>query len=124
MIRGVRGATTVSDNDARHIEAAVHELLAAMERANDLRSEDVAAALFSVTPDITALYPARAARSYGWQHVPLLDLQEAPVQSGVERCIRVLVLWNTDRPIWAIRHVYLRGARDLRPDLTEALWEA
>jgi chorismate mutase len=115
--RGVRGATTVECNDADAILEATRELLQALIEANGLAPEDVASAIFSVTPDLTAAYPARAARDLGWSQVPLLDVQEAAVMGGLPRCVRVLVHWNTDKPASEIVHVYLRGARALRPDL-------
>lgn len=115
--RGVRGATTVECNDADAILEATRELLLALIEANGLAPEDVASAIFSVTPDLTAAYPARAARDLGWSQVPLLDVQEAAVTGGLPRCVRVLVHWNTDKPASEIVHVYLRGARALRPDL-------
>ncbi|MCL6432006.1 MAG: chorismate mutase [Anaerolineae bacterium] len=115
--RGVRGATTVERNDADAILEATRELLVALIEANGLAPEDVASAIFSVTPDLTAAYPARAARDLGWSQVPLLDVQEAAVSGGLPRCVRVLLHWNTDKPASEIVHVYLRGARALRPDL-------
>jgi chorismate mutase len=75
--------------------------------------------IFTATSDLDAAYPARAAREMGWVHVPLLCMQEMAVVGSLPRCIRVLVLWNTDRPAGQVRHVYLRRARALRPDLVE-----
>lgn len=118
--RGVRGATTVEADSAAEILAATREMLARMIKANGLLPEDIACTIFSVTPDLTAAFPAKAARELGWQHVPLLDAQEIPVPGGLPRCVRVLVLWNTERPQTEIHHVYLRGAEALRPDLTNA----
>ncbi len=115
--RGVRGATTVETNTATAILDATRELLARIIAVNDLAAEDVASALFTVTPDLTAAFPAQAARELGWQHVALLDAQEIPVPGSLPRCIRVLIHWNTPKPQSAVRHVYLRGARSLRPDL-------
>lgn len=119
MIRGVRGATTVSQDRPERIEEAVHELLAEMVGSNGLDPEDLAAAFFSVTPDLRSCYPAKCARTFGWDFVPLLDVREADGDPGesLERCIRVLLLWNTGKPIREIRHVYLREAQCLRPDL-------
>jgi chorismate mutase len=90
-----------------------------MVEANQIDSTDVASAIFTVTPDLTAAFPARAARELGWQHVPLLDAQEVPVPGSLPRCVRVLILWNTDLSQQEIRHVYLRGAASLRPDLQQ-----
>lgn len=118
--RGIRGATTVEADSAGAIVAATRELLARIVQANGLAAEDVASALFTVTADLTAAFPAQAARVMGWQHVPLLDAQEIPVPDSLPRCVRVLIHWNTDRAQDEICHVYLRGAAALRPDLKDA----
>ena len=115
--RGIRGATTVKVDSADAIVAATRELLAGMVAANSVAVADLASAIFTVTPDLTAAFPARAARELGWQHVPLLDAQEVPVPGSLARCIRVLLLWNTERSQEEIRNVYLRQAASLRPDL-------
>jgi len=117
MIRGVRGATTVAENTARDIGEATRALLEEMVAANGIRPEEVAAAYFTVTPDLDAAFPATAARALGWQYVPLLDACEIPVPGSLPRCIRVLVLWNTDRAQQEIVHVYQGEATRLRPDL-------
>ena len=116
--RGVRGATTVEENTAGAILAATSELLALIVEANDLKVEDVASAIFTTTPDLTAAFPARAAREIGWRDVALLDAQEIPVPGSLERCIRVLIHWNTEKSAAEIKHVYLKGAQALRPDRT------
>ena len=115
--RGIRGATTVENNTAAAILGATRELLARMVETNAISADDIASALFTVTPDLTAAFPAQAARELGWHHVALLDAQEIPVPGSLPRCVRVLIHWNTDQPQAAIRHVYLHGAASLRPDL-------
>lgn len=115
--RGIRGATTVEANTAEAILAATGELLAAMVEANGLAAEDIASAVFTVTADLDAAFPAQAARQLGWHQVPLLDALEIPVPGSLPRCVRVLLHWNTGRGQAEIRHVYLRGAAGLRPDL-------
>jgi len=117
MIRGVRGATTVAENTARDIGEATRALLEEMVAANGIRPEEVAAAYFTVTPDLDAAFPATAARALGWQYVPLLDACEIPVPGSLPRCVRVLVLWNTDRAQEEIVHAYQGEATRLRPDL-------
>ena len=114
--RGIRGATTVEKNTAEAILVATKELLALIVEANDLRAEDVASAIFTTTPDLTVAFPAKAAREMGWRDVALLDAQEIPVPGSLERCIRVLIHWNTEKSAAEIRHVYLKGAQVLRPD--------
>lgn len=113
--RGIRGATTVERNDRGEILAATTELLQVIVRLNGLRSEDVAYVLFTVTPDLDADFPAFAARELGWAEVPLMCGQEIPVPGALERCIRVLVSWNTAKSQPEIRHAFLRRAKELRP---------
>ena len=116
-LRGIRGATTVDTNSATEIIAATAELLRAIVKANNAAPEDLACATFTVTPDLDAAFPARAARELGWQQVPLLDACEIPVPGSLPRCIRVLLLWNSPTPQNEIVHIYLHGAQVLRPDL-------
>lgn len=116
-VRGIRGATTVESNTAEAILTATQELLAAIVTANNVNPEDVASAIFTVTPDLDAVFPARAAREFGWHHVPLLDAVEIETDTGLPRTVRTLIHWNTERPIYDVRHVYLRDAVRLRPDI-------
>jgi chorismate mutase len=97
--------------------AATRTLLRSMIDANGVRTRDLVSVIFTATPDLDAVYPAVAARAMGWTEVPLLCMQEMSVTGSLERCIRVLMHWNTDREGADIRHVYLEGARALRPDL-------
>jgi len=115
--RGIRGATTVGSDSAVEILAATRELLESITAANGITAEEIASVVFTVTPDLTAAFPARAARDMGWQQVPMLDAQEIPVPGSLPRCVRVLIHWNTDRAQDEIQHVYLGGATVLRPDL-------
>jgi chorismate mutase len=115
--QGIRGATTAESNSAGEILEATGELLMRIVEANGVAAEDVASAFFTATADLTAAFPARAARDMGWQHVALLDAQEIPVPGSLSHCVRVLIHWNTVKTQAEIRHVYLRGAASLRPDL-------
>lgn len=115
--RGIRGAITVRENCRAEILSATEELLRALIAANDLQPSDIASVIFTVTPDLDAAFPAEAARQMGWNYVPLLDTVAVNASGGPPRCIRVLIHWNTDRSPTAIRHVYLRDAVQLRPDL-------
>ncbi len=115
--RGIRGATTADADTAEAILSATAELLTRIVEANDVDSRDVASVQFTVTPDLTAAFPARAARDLGWRRVPLLDAQEMAVPGSLPMCVRVLVHWNTPKLQEEIHHVYLRGAAALRPDL-------
>ena len=117
-VRGIRGAIDVSDNQPDTILEATQTLLEAILEANpQLRSEEIACGIFTTTADLSAVYPAQAARKMGWDMVPMICSQEIPVPGGLPRCIRVLVHWNTDIPQDEIRHIYLRNAAALRPDL-------
>ena len=117
--RGIRGAISVTADEAELITAATRDLLQQIVAANHLVVEEVASVTFTATPDLTTASPARAARDMGWRNTPLLCMQEMQVDGGLPRCIRVLIHWNTDRPPHRIRHVYLGTARSLRPDLAE-----
>lgn len=115
-IRGIRGATVASANTPEAIRGATRELLEALIGANGLNPADVASAIFSVTPDLTAEAPARAARDLGWDEAAMLCLAEMSVPGALPRCIRVLIHWNTDKWPDEVRHVYLHAAGRLRPD--------
>gem|GEM_PF-211635 len=117
IVRGIRGATTVGEDTPEAILDATEELVKEIVAANGIRSEDVASALFTVTPDLRAEFPAAAARRMGWTMVPLLNFTEIGVPGRLERCIRVLLHVNTDRAQNEMIHVYLRDAVSLRPDL-------
>jgi chorismate mutase len=117
MLRGIRGATTVDGNDAAEIAHRTRELLGLLVERNGARAEDFASAVFTVTEDLDAAFPTVAARSLaGWEHVPLLCSREIPVPESLGRCIRVLIHWNTEKPQSEVVHVFLHGARELRPE--------
>ncbi len=120
-VRGLRGATTVSQNSAEAIIEAVDELLTVLEDLNPFSPNEIVSVIFTVTQELDALFPATAARHRpGWQYVPLLDVQQSPVVGSLDYCIRVLIHLNTCLPQQALRHAYLRRAAQLRPDLTIA----
>ncbi|HET9066346.1 MAG TPA: chorismate mutase [Gemmatimonadales bacterium] len=115
--RAIRGATTVMIDDPLDIDEAVAELVDAITVRNGLSRGEIISAIFTVTADLSSTFPAGAARAAGWHEVPLLCTTEIPVPDGMPRCIRVLVhverVWGQQGP----RHVYLREAVALRPDL-------
>ncbi|MCA6574509.1 MAG: chorismate mutase [Pseudanabaena sp.] len=120
-VRGVRGATTVEANTYAALERAVLELMEEIEAQNDIDPSEIVSATFSATTDIDVVFPAKIARSRShWEHVPLLDVQQMYVEGSLERCIRVLIHVNTPLEQHQIKHIYLNGARDLRPDLVYA----
>ena len=120
--RGIRGATTAQANTIEAMQEAITELLTKIEQENELDCENVASVTFTATPDLDATFPAAVARKGNphWDNVPLLDVQQMQVKGSLEKCIRVLIHWNTTKPQEAIRHIYLRGAAHLRPDLAKA----
>lgn len=117
--RGIRGATTVDTNDREEILLATRQLLALMIRLNGITTEDVGSAIFTTTPDLTAEFPALAARQLGWLDVPLICTHEISVPGSLPQCIRILIHWNTETPQSQIQHVYIRHAKRLRPDLSK-----
>jgi len=120
-VRGIRGATTATANSEAAITEATDELLRELTLQNDLDLAEICFAYFTTTHDLTAEYPAYAARRLGWVNVPLLcghDMDVAlPNPRGVRMCIRVLLLYNTPRPQSAMRFAYLRGASAIKSDL-------
>ncbi len=116
-MRGIRGATQIDGNTVAAMEEGVAELCRAITEANDLRPEEIVWAMFTVTHDLDADFPARAARlKGGWAMVPMICSREIPVPGSLPRVVRVLVHVDSGTPREA-KHVYLRGARALRPDL-------
>ena len=117
--RGLRGATTATDNSAAAILAATRELLERLVARNALDVGDIASAFFTVSDDLDAAYPALAARELGWSEVALLCSREIPVPKSVARCIRVLLHINTTRGQGDLRHIYLHEAASLRPGFAD-----
>lgn len=107
------------DDDAPSIEAATVELLGAMLERNEVAVEDLISVIFTATPDLTAAFPAAAARRFGLEGVPLLCAQEIAVPDSIPRCIRVLMHLYTEHDYASLRHVYLGAAGRLRDDLSD-----
>jgi chorismate mutase len=120
-VRGIRGATTAEANTAEAITEATEELLRELVQLNDLEVPEICFAYLTTTHDLTAEFPAYAARRLGWTEVPLLcghDMDvELPNPRGVPMCVRVLLLYNTSLPQSAMRFAYLRGAKAIKADL-------
>jgi chorismate mutase len=119
-VRGVRGAVTVQTDDANAIVAATKRLLSEMTQRNGIELDDIASVLFSLTPDLHAVFPALGAREMGWVHVPMLHFTEIDVPGSLGKVIRVLMHVNTQLAQDDVEHVYLDGASVLRPDLAKA----
>ena len=115
--RGIRGATVVEENTSEVILAASRKLLQEMVAANGVEVGDIACVLFTTTPDLDAVFPATAAREMGWSQVALLCSHEMNVVGSLPRCLRILMLVNTEKKSEQIVHVYHEGAEVLRTDL-------
>jgi chorismate mutase len=114
--RGIRGATTVDSNTPEAILEATTELLSELIKANDIAVADIASAVFTTTRDLNAEFPAVAANKLGWTNVALMCGHEMDVPGSLGMCLRVLLHVNTEREPHELRHIYLRGAKALRPD--------
>ncbi len=119
LCRGVRGAISVEANTREAILGATRELLQEMMKVNGLEVKDIACAIFTTTPDLNAEFPAAGARELGWDEVPLLCGQEMEVPGALPRCLRVLLLANTNKRAEEMAHVYLKEAQALRPPAKE-----
>ncbi len=118
MLRGIRGATT-AQNTAEDIIEKTKELLLEMAKDNNIKPENICSIFFSVTHDLNAQFPAVAARQIGWDLVPLICSNEIPVPNSLSHCIRILIHYNTESKQEDIKHIYMRGATVLRPDLAK-----
>jgi chorismate mutase len=116
VCRGIRGATTATANTAEDILEATEEMVKVLIHLNDLDSNDIASAIFTTTPDLTAWFPALAAREFGWTEVPMICTHEMAVPGSLQKAVRVLVHVNTSKNASEMRHVYLKGAKQLRPE--------
>ena len=114
VCRGIRGATAAAENTAEAIYEATRELLSKLIEANEIEEQDVAAAYFTMTPDLNACFPAAAARQLGWNSTALMGATEVDVPGSLERCIRILILLNTDKAAADLVNLYLNGTATLR----------
>ena len=117
--RGIRGAITVNENNAESIKMASVRLLREMIENNNIVADDIVSIFFSVTEDLNATFPAKAAREMGLNHTPLLCFHEIRVPDGLEKCIRILMHVNSNLSIQDIHHSYLEKAALLRPDIAK-----
>ena len=114
ICRGIRGATTADENTDSSIYGATREMLSKLIEANGIEEQYVAAAYFTMTPDLNAVFPAAAARQLGWTNTALMGAAETGVPGSLPRCIRVLILLNTEKDQQDIVNVYLKGTDALR----------
>ena len=116
--RGIRGAITIKADTKEEIKEATVELLSEMMKQNNIKTEDIAFAIFTVTKDIKADFPAKYARlELDFQYVPMMNYMEADVEGAIEKCIRVMLNVNTSKKQNEIKHIYLKDAKKLRQDL-------
>ena len=118
-VRGIRGAINIAENTKEEILSKSRELLEAIVKANKVKAADIATAIFTLSPDLNADFPAYAARQMGWRDVPLMCARELDVPGAMARVIRVLLLVNSRIPASRIRHQYLGDTPQLRPDLAQ-----
>ena len=117
--RGIRGAITIDENDETNIIDGTVELLNQMLNANQIDDTDIVSIFFSVTEDLNATFPAKAARKLGLTDTPLLCFHEIRVPNGLEKCIRILMHVNSSLKKADIKHIYLKKAESLRPDISQ-----
>lgn len=117
--RGIRGATTVTENEEQEILSKTVTLLREIVTCNAIEPEDICSVWITMTDDLDATFPARAIRQLeGWDLVPLMCSVEIPVQGSLPQCIRLMIQVNTEKSQREMKHVYLNDARKLRPDLS------
>lgn len=119
FVRAIRGAVTVPENTKISILEGTKELLVEIIKRNNLKEDDIISAVFTVTSDLNAAFPAVAARELGWTDISLMCTNEIDVPGSLRNCVRVLIHINTDKSNNEMKHVYLKGAAILRPDLSE-----
>ncbi len=120
MVRGIRGATTVTENSVDEIMRETKKLVLEMVKKNNVKPADISHVLFSTTSDLNAAFPAKVAREMpGWTYVPVMCMQEIDVPNSLPKCIRIMMVVNTDLKQDEIKHVFLNKAIVLRPDLVQ-----
>ena len=121
MVRAVRGATTVSENSEQEIINQTKFMLQSIIEQNEIKLDDIISVYFSVTTDLDTVFPAKGARELGWTNIPLLDSVSPNVKGSLDKCIRVMLHFNTDKTNNQIKHIYLNDAVKLRPDLIQKI---
>lgn len=117
MTKGIRGAITVVENSSQALEDATNEILGALVKENNIDKNLISNVIFTLTPDLNAAFPAKFARiSFGWDDVAMLCCHELDVPDSLKMCLRVLIVLNCNEN-FVPKHVYLKGAKALRPDL-------
>ena len=116
-IISIRGAITVSENSVYDILDGTRELLIEIEKVNKIDKDRVISIIFTCTSDLDKAYPAKAARELGYTNVGLMCFNEMHVEGSLNRCIRLMVFCDLNIGQKDVKHIYLRDAKILRPDL-------
>ncbi len=117
--RGIRGAITIDENTVEAVKEATIELISEIKKRNHYDEKDISNVIFTLTDDINCVYPAKIAREEfnEWKYVPMMCFNELKIENSLKKCLRILITINTDLAQDEIKHVYLKGAADLRKDL-------
>ena len=117
--RGIRGAVTIDENTQESIKSATIELITEIKQQNNIAPKDISHVIFTMTEDLNEVYPAKIAREEfkDWKYVPMMCFNEMNIRNSLEKCLRILIVINTQLEQKEIRHVYLKGAAKLREDL-------
>ena len=117
--RGIRGAITIEENSIEYVRKATIELISEMKKQNNYKEEDISNVIFTLTDDINCIYPAKIAREEfaQWKYVPMMCFNELNIENSLRKCLRILITVNTELAQDQIKHVYLKGAANLRKDL-------
>ena len=119
-IISIRGAITAENNTSKDIAVATEELFREILSANNIKTDDIIHIIFSLTKDLNAVYPAKILReNFDVSNIPLFCVQEADIHNALEKCIRVLIMTKSDLTKDKVKHIYLKGAKNLRPDLSK-----
>lgn len=119
--RGIRGAITIDENSIESVKSATIDLIDEIQAQNKYNTEDISNVIFTLTDDIDCIYPAKIAREYfpDWKYVPMVCFNELKIKNSLEKCLRILITINTNLAQDEIKHVYLKGAKNLRTDLNK-----
>lgn len=118
--RGIRGAITVDFDSAEQIEKATVELYSKMVEANEVKTQDISHVIFTLTKDLKSAFPAKFVRAnFDVPYLPMMCMNELDIEPALQKCLRILIVVNTDKKQDEINHIYLEGAKVLRPDLAK-----
>lgn len=114
ITKGIRGAITVEENTSESIKEATSELLEELIKQNQIKKEFISHAIFTLTNDLDAVFPAKIAReSFGWDDVAMLCFHELNVPGSLPMCLRILIVLNCEEG-FSPNFVYLKDAEKLR----------